>query len=408
LHHDAAPYRDLILHACTHSLAYDQQVEEARGQYLFDVIQATGEPDLYRQTLVTALTTLSAEECPRQIYQLGRLFAEQGDGAARRALYRAYASHAQEQDFTAADELVDLDGLDGFLFAAEQFLRFAGEDDLYVMWACVEELEKRDGKEEAGKELERAARDLPELAGLLERIAAIEANGAARWNARAKPPRLTYSELRQRILADACQGARALARRFGRQATQEELNLAAADLRAETDPNRRLATLDIFWKQPYPGDPALLMDLVKSPDRQTSWAALRALGHVTGPNIREFALRLCEEPCWHPAAAHLLEAHYQSGDYAILERMLLAPHDDDELHWIGYPIREIADAHPTPDAIPVLRQLYECGPCSFCRERCVELLIQLGGLSEEMRFECLFDCSLSIRELALACRPDAQ
>src|SRR4051794_649608 len=53
--HDAAPFREVILHACTHDLRFDRQLEPSRGRYLFDLVQHTQEPEYYRERILASL-----------------------------------------------------------------------------------------------------------------------------------------------------------------------------------------------------------------------------------------------------------------------------------------------------------------------------------------------------------------
>jgi hypothetical protein len=58
--HDPKPYRQLILDqlildACLYDDVFESQMNHDRGQYLFDLIPATGEQERYRRRLLRAL-----------------------------------------------------------------------------------------------------------------------------------------------------------------------------------------------------------------------------------------------------------------------------------------------------------------------------------------------------------------
>jgi hypothetical protein len=57
--------------------------------------------------------------------------------------------------------------------------------------------------------------------------------------------------------------------------------------------------------------------------------------------------------------------------------------------------------------VPMLRTLYERGPCSFCRERTVRRLIERGALTEELGLECSYDANNDIRNLVKGLSPTA-
>src|SRR2546421_12056246 len=77
---EPAPYNDAILHACLHHLAYDKQCERTREQYLFDLIQATGEPLRWRDRLIDTLGNPDPENDLWQVIAILAIFRRHGDG----------------------------------------------------------------------------------------------------------------------------------------------------------------------------------------------------------------------------------------------------------------------------------------------------------------------------------------
>jgi hypothetical protein len=59
--------------------------------------------------------------------------------------------------------------------------------------------------------------------------------------------------------------------------------------------------------------------------------------------------------------------------------------------WERYPHEETE--------IPMMRVLYEKGPCSFCREGAVKGLLELSALGEQLHAECAWDANSDIRDL---------
>ena len=63
-------------------------------------------------------------------------------------------------------------------------------------------------------------------------------------------------------------------------------------------------------------------------------------------------------------------------------------------------LREFWKQHPDEDTEVRMQQLmYEKAPCSHCREVVVKRLIELRGLTEQMRAECAYDANDDIRDL---------
>jgi hypothetical protein len=97
--HDARPYHDLILDACIHNMAYDPQVEGTFEQYVFDIIQMTGEPMVFRDHLLANLPEdMEDDRDELHMVRLAKLFAQQGDAEARQAIYDKVAATARRQD----------------------------------------------------------------------------------------------------------------------------------------------------------------------------------------------------------------------------------------------------------------------------------------------------------------------
>lgn len=64
---------------------------------------------------------------------------------------------------------------------------------------------------------------------------------------------------------------------------------------------------------------------------------------------------------------------------------------------LGAGALRVLQADPTREAIAALLTLYEAGPCSSCRERSVDLLLQLGSLPDHILDELLYDANLDLR-----------
>jgi len=133
--HDAAPYRAEILNACLHCVAHDAQMNGDRAGYLFRTIQLTGELPFYRTQIFAALPSASDENYDRlQLFDLVGRFAAHGDGEARSLLCTTYTASLTDADGAIGDgAIIDLDGLQGFLFVADALGKLLVPDDaLYV------------------------------------------------------------------------------------------------------------------------------------------------------------------------------------------------------------------------------------------------------------------------------------
>ena len=368
---DPARYRDALLHACTHNLCYDRQCEETRGHYLASLVGMTADPKLFREGVLAALASRTEEFGPDDILQMFAVahhWAKADDEAASRTLYDVFARDAfGRAEIWCGDYLVKMDGLNALLFVLQFFGRIEESEGLRHFESLVTELEERDGKDAATEGLALAAASRPDLAQLLEML-------------RTEPGQKGPSDLRPSY-------------------SPEDVRSAADGLPSESDENRLWAYLRIFKGRRFPGPHDRLMELAKNGNWRLSHAAAHALTNIDDPDLRSFALELMETPDRCDLGVKLLACWSQPGDYRRLEQALRHPMDDQLRHSLGLDILRFVKVNLTIDAEDSLKLLYENGPCSMCRESCVNHLIALNRLPDWMRDECRYDADSGTREL---------
>jgi hypothetical protein len=203
--------------------------------------------------------------------------------------------------------------------------------------------------------------------------------------------------------------------RWAREASDKEIRQAAEDLTAlpADDYDRILAYLFFFTRRPFPLDPAILIEMAGRYTSESPWTetgripeklipirAFFALRKIRHPDVRTFAIEWLRESRGLRHVVGLLEPNYQPGDWKLISSALHAEHSPETLHGMGMGIRNVFEAHPVKEALPVLQFMIEHGPCSFCRYSFMEGMHQLGGLPELMRIEAPFDSNDDIREWA--------
>lgn len=397
---DATAFREAILDSCLHHHAFDRQAEDYRTEYLFDIMQATNEPEFYAAHIRQALGTDSEDYSYGQLYELAAQLARNGDDEARRVMYDRFRHHAAHHDTTGADDLVTLDGLDGYLFVAEQWQRhpLPEEDHWEEAW-LLERLKEQIGQEEARQALKRAAQERPELAAYLTEV---EQKRTRRheWRDSRKPlPVPTYDDV-QGLIGDPKQTTRwPKWRSWARRLDDDTLARLAQDLLAETDRVPLLKRLHPFRERIFPLPIDRLLDLARGRDEDVSEAAQRALGNLTDPRVRVLALELWEAETPPLGVLDLLRNNFAPGDYARVERMVSGDMPAEEYHSLGIMTRKLIEANPAPEAIPTLLALYERGRCTLCRCSSVELLLSLGPLPPWVRAEGRYDADSETRSL---------
>ncbi len=410
--HDDTPYRDVILYACTHNTGYDRQIEGSRADYLFELIQQTSDPQWYRNGILAALVAKNGmdELDLSQRFGLAHLFAKGGDAEARQAMHTMFAQNvAERDDDMGADEIVELDGLDGFIFVADCLgRRLLVNPEAWSSDFALSLLEKKIGKDKAMEAVNRAATENPTIATYLSavlqrRAGYVEAGGRSQD---IQP----YDEVKQIIVDPRAARRTPSLLRWGQRAPDNEVMRAACDLLKEEDPTRLHGYLLIFSKRPFPLAPEKLIALAsrvldQAYDARTAdinaRAALQAwnvLQLVTHPSVRAFALRSMQSVNWADRAVGLLISNFANGDHLLIEECLARYEGNDWVHDVGFDALKVFEANPTSDSITILNTIYERGPCSVCRGRCVEQLIALKQVPAWMAEECRFDANEGIRK----------
>jgi hypothetical protein len=419
--HDAAPYREVILDACLHDTRYDHQTENRRSTYLFDVIQCTSIQAFFREKIIQASKN-AADPNGSDALQLNGLLtrlARQGDHEARQLIYDAFVAHLTSDewgDMERANDLMVLDGTDGFLFAAERFgalLPQAGERESFYEFPWKEA--DWDADERAYWEaVTRRAADNPHLAAY---VAFEQDRRASRTTEPPRRPplsRVSYDQVKQAIAHNSRDYS---VTAWGKFASEAELELAAADLLA-LDPQENVVLLreylDIFRQRRFPLNPQKLIELASAalqgpdydedghltPSSRLVIAALNALAHIHHPKVRQLAFDLIEGRQWIWHTVGLLTSNWQESDWAVLEALSRETFEPFEYHALGLDVRAVFKAHPSPAAVPALINFYEHGPCSACRERIVQALHSIQRVPDWMRAECRYDANLDLREWA--------
>ncbi len=395
--HDARAFQSLILDACLHCFAYAPQIEGTRADYMLQLAGFMPEKEFYHQQVLSALPGSGDDFDAMQRFGFAASLAFEGSGRAKEAMYQNYKPGPRMGDGIGI-YFVQMDGIDGLLFAARKMgeLLMATREKVDLGWllsVAGEEL----GEEKVREALRRAGSEDPAVDAY--RLA-VEAS-QKRFDESPSEPReienLSYDRLKPKLTAMTSVRIQS----WGKRAGDADIARAAHGLAAAQSPKEQRAHLLIFARRSFPLDVKLLLRLVDVEQERVGPAALEALSQIAHPAVREVAFRLVETWArWRGAAINLLARNFVHGDHAIALRWFEAEDDPETLHAFGIDLLKFWQRHPDEETeIPMLRAMYEKGPCSFCRERVVRRLIARGALTGELRSECAFDANRDIREL---------
>ncbi len=120
----AQGFEDLVLDACTRSLVFDEQSEGTRAGWLSSLLEHAGLRDRARAVVVSALDTLRPGAASDlwtvvQLLRMALIFAQEGHDDCRRMILDTFERQDFNESWVGGEELIILDGVDGFLRAAE-------------------------------------------------------------------------------------------------------------------------------------------------------------------------------------------------------------------------------------------------------------------------------------------------
>ena len=427
--------RDDLAHACTHFLGLNLQEEmDSRAGWLFSMIEATGEPDFYRQKVIEAIEQMSDSpddtETFSELFSLLAEFAVRGDAELLAIMQRHFetANVPYEQNFGFYD-LFRIEGLDAlFRLLCREWERIRDDETLWAWDDAIKYAEDKLGKESVHAALEKESLVSESVRLYLERLHRQEterlAKTAERKKMKQKPPPLprlmelidgldkdcppetdwtddTFRDTFLRRRNPFLQNGRLYA-----QPTPEELELAFQQLLATADPGRQFCLLAVFVKETMPRLKPRLLSLLDSPLHLLRWGAAEAFGRMSDPQVRAKGLELIAKAPdfgdWYLGIG-LLENNYQPEDESLLQRTLdLIPvgFDVHELHATIMSLIDLIIANTECSFESTLLWVYENSPCPHCRSRSVEQMIQRNIAPKNLLGECFDDLFESTRELA--------
>ena len=404
--HDMRQYRDVILDACLHCYSYDVQMEGTRADYMYELVGRLPDKAFYCDAVLNALAGSGDDNDAVQRFRFALRLSRDGHERAKRMMRESYNPGPSRGELIGVNFL-DMDGIQGLLFVAEKMgavlLAKPGESD--IGW-IISRSKEASGEQATWDALRDAGRKSPNIEAYRLACEAGEAASHRKDLIRKEIPAMSYAELLDRAPANKPY----LLWKWGEQASDQELELAARGLLESEEPKEQLRHLRIFSRRLFPLRPDTLITLAEgADDRLIGLNAMRALAHVSDPAVRALAFRIVKsDVSWRGDAISLLTKNFKPGDHETVLSWFEAAEDYDVQHSFAIDLREFWRQHPADKTeVRMLKSLYENGPCSQCREFALERLIELDALTEQMRTECVYDANDDIRSLVLKPRSNS-
>lgn len=397
--------------------AHDAQIEDQRAPQILEMASIVGDVPTLRGAVLHTLNDEHSEQqwhCARHLYWLAESLAEQGDEEARDVLIRSFERNAAGRRYIGAFGLVAAKGFDGLVRVATILGGDLPEEEHERTQELVEALAQSAAEQspDSNQEQEslRIRHELESVAATNPRVAEFVRVLNAWLEKIETPPESTdpvagplFTDLLR--LADE-QGPPPLGTVIGWRdaASAEQMDAAANHLEQCRDRAAFRTYMRIFLgdfsEWPLPLD-TLLKRAADPIDPCRRWVQT-VLEAQTDPRVGELARRLIQVEPVSRDALDMLRLHATPADVALIERALgrRVWKDDDDLHEVALALTSFGANSDDPAWNGLLRWHYEMTPCSFCRAKSFELLLERDAADADLRAEAHHDADDGTRELA--------
>jgi hypothetical protein len=386
-----------ILDACLTDQRYDQQCEDNRGTWLWNILTIVGAGARFRDSILTKFQHEIDERNAEVFCELALQYGKTGDEEFKSQLYKFIEKRPFfHSPWLGEEQLLELDGEAAFQFIAKiRGKRLEDQtwdwDDFAVMDRAIKKLGEP-----------RLRRMLDESSDL-----ATKRFGSAWQNARNSPKvhRQSHIEWARGITVDqviqAAHGADKCywLRGWGIHADEANTKEIFKRLWTIQDPVVISKLLRVFSNRSMPEFVPRILELCQNADPEVAQRAFVVLAANSHRSIREFALARLESGECSVSVVSLFINNYESGDEKrILDRLTL-PDDEVIRHSLLLKITKILEKNATADCSQLGLIAYTYTPCENCRFFAAKSL-RAGGVAPEWLIEeCRDDSCKDIRAL---------
>ncbi len=385
-----------LIKGALRNFAYDGQSEDSRAQYIFDLISISDKKEKIRKAILKGLATEQEDTWSlTHLFDLAKLFVQQGDKEVRQAIYDRFLNNSIENsDWVGYSEIIELDGLNGLIFIAEKFGKFIDKNpDDWQDDSIIRHFQDDNPNIKAFEELEKVSKTNKFIKIYLDCIK------------RTEESRNNYfreTQIFKDIIDEVINRKPFISFRRKKELTDNEILIIAKQLLKEKDKLKQEKLLGIFDKHKFPFDSNYILQLAKqkptSKNRITEYA-IEALKHLETESIRRFALDRISKVKRPEPFIDILLSNYKKGDYKLLTEIAKKFKSEHIIESLASSYVEIYKANKTKECKEPLEVLYNKMNCGIHRKYVVEILIENNILSDRIREEIKYDSYLETREL---------
>lgn len=390
----------LLLDACLHDKRFDVTVNECRGDWLWQLIQAVHAEERFRALLFDALDDLREDDAA-QVCQLAFQYAAIGDGPFRSRLYQIVEDKPfADARYLGEEEIIRLDGEEALLFAVrlrgrqcenrdwewddsvlvDESIERLGEDRVRRLLETASDQDSRRFREAWNKEKDESEKEKRSRSPHAEATRQIP---VADIIAAAESPDIKYPHFRG----------------WGMRANEGDLETVFERLLSAQAPKTIANYLKVFSKREFPRIVPELVSLTQHDNPEVRRWAFNSLENNTHPLIREIAKSELEKGVPDVSALGLFIKNYQPGDEQRILESIELPVDENQLHWLLMDVTKILEGNPKADCSQLGLVAYAMTPCSSCRFLAARLLHDRGVAPTWLSDECRFDSESDAQKL---------
>jgi len=385
-----------VIKGALRNYSYDGQSESSRAKYIFDLYSLSDKKDKIRKAILNGIATEQEDTWSlTHLFDIAKLFAQQGDQEMRQAIYDRFCKNPIEgSDWVGYSEILELDGLQGLIFIAEKFGKFIEQnpDDWQDDW-ILKSFQEENPDLKVNETLENLAKENKYINIYLENIKRTKAS-----QEKHKQTPIKYKDIVDEVL----NSKPFISFRRKRNLTEEEINQVAKQLIDETDKINIERLLGIFDFYKFPYDSQIILDFAKQKPTNKNRIveyAINSLKHLKSKEIRTFAIAKIQKSKNPIEYLEILVANYKSGDHKLLSHIATQTNNEHKIEWLAGIYSDIYRANKTKDCKEPLEILYNKMNCGIHRNGIVEILIENEVLSDKISAEIKFDSDMETRKL---------
>lgn len=385
-----------ILKGALRNYAYDGQSEASRAQYIFELVSFSDKKEKIRKAILKGLATEQSDTWGlTHLFDLVKLFAQQGDNEARQAIYDRFLNNPIEgSDWVGHSEIIELDGLNGLIFIAEKFGKYINKNpNIWKDDSIIRRFQDDNPNIKAFGELERLSETNKFIKLYLDCIKRTEESSKSY---------VRETQNFKDIIDEVINSKPFLSYRRTKELKEVELNKIAEELLEEKNKANIEKLLDVFTSHKFPFDSEFILKFAKqkaTSKNRINEHAIESLKFLRSDNIRQFAIDNIPKVKRPEPFTDILISNYKKGDHQLLTTVANRFENEHMIESLARSYVEIYKANKTKECQEPLEVLYNKMNCGIHRNGVIEVLIENHVLSEKIKTEIKYDSYLETREL---------